>query len=251
MRTVILAGVTGVLLASAADVRAEVSVRTDRYGRYVTTQIHVTHTETRSDDGLWAYRGLAERGTQVLNPDGDRNGDLWPVIVESNLAPFHPWAVWSRFDGSGYQIAWSVWTGSAWTEIKSLHQHTPGDDLDPDIAFDPAGNPSVVWSREEGGVSHVYWSRFVKKGFTPPMAISETHEDGRYPQILSNDGRSMVVEYTGASGTVQRTVAFAVPGTITDDINPLDRHAGTTPVFTGKQNGAAEPQIDPRSRPQR
>ena len=228
----------------------EVSVRTDRDGHYVTTQIQLSKSGLGNDEGLWGHRGVAERNLQVLNPDGDRNGDLWPLIVESNITPHYPWAVWSRYEGLGYRLVWSLWNGTEWQEIGPVNGRASGDELDPDLAFDPQGRPSLVWSREEGGIHQIYFSRFVKKRFIPAVLVSDPTESGRYPQILSNDGERIVVEYTGIGGTIRRTVVLSQPVTITDDINPVGYDTGTTPVFTGTKN-SSEAVIGRRSRPLR
>jgi hypothetical protein len=112
MRTTILTAISCLLLASTYALHAEVSVRTDRDGHYVTTQIQLNKSGFHGDQGPWEHRGLAERHSQVLNPDGDSQGDLWPLIIESNLTPHYPWAVWSRFEEAGYRLVWSMWTGT-------------------------------------------------------------------------------------------------------------------------------------------
>jgi hypothetical protein len=240
----ILAGIVATVMVSGlVAVRAEVSVRTDRDGRYVTTQIDVDKGTPRESGSVWSHRGLAGRDSDVLNPDGDRNGDLWPVVIESPRPPFHPWAVWSRFEGSGYRLVWSVWTPDGWQQASPVSLKGLGNDLDPDLAFDREGRPVVVWTHEEGESTLVLMSVFHKKGFMPPVLVSRVTENGQYPEIVSASREAVQVEYVTSAGTVQRTISFSEPGTITDDINPLgyDADDGSIPIFTGSTNAPGIP----------
>jgi len=215
--------VTVVCIAAAilcADARAEVRVITDRYGEYKMTRVM-----TAGRGGLiWTPFHRGSRRT-ALNVRGDRNGDLWPTVGESNLAPHHPWAVWSRLDSTHYKLAWSRWTRSGWDPIRWLQPpgDAVGDSLDADIAFGEAGRPFVVWWREEDGVGKIYVSLFLQTVWMQAFQVSETHVDSRYPSIVMDDDQILRVRYDTPEGTMEQSLALIDPGTITDDINPLDR----------------------------
>ena len=98
-------------------------------------------------------------------------------LQRARRTPHYPWAVWSRFEEAGYRLVWSMWTGTEWKDVGEVNGRVLGDELDPDIAFDPRGRPSLVWSREEGGVHRIYFSRFVKEGFLNPILVSDPTEN--------------------------------------------------------------------------
>ena len=218
--SVFLIGLAGLLLAAVGELRAEVSVRTDRAGNYIATQIVTTNL--RGDAVIWGMRGRMPSRHHVLNPKGDLHGDLWPVIVESTLAPRLPWIVWSRFNGTDFDLAWSRWTAQGWRPVDAvLAEPSPGDDLDPDIAFDGDGQAYLAWSREAEGVFEVQLSVWGKRIWMSPVRVSEPGVDSRYPVIVGFGNGSVDVEFTTPTGTVVQRVLFSTPGTITDDINPV------------------------------
>lgn len=212
---------TGILLllGFVADARAEVSVRTDRRGAYVSTQ--VIYSARLAPDRVWASQGRGGRHTNALNPLGDANGDLWPTIAESPRAPYHPWVIWSRFNGTEYDLAWSRWTTTGWTPVTLLFQDGgAGDDLDTDLAFDGEGRPYVAWWRDEAGGGRVYISVFLNQGWSTPYPVTEAGQDCRYPGITVHARDALTVEYETEGATVSQMVVLDLPDTITDDINP-------------------------------
>ena len=116
LRVLTVIGLCLLIPGLSLEVSAEVSVRTDRAGRYVSTQMSTTGA--RGEPVVWGLRGRASRRLHVLNPTGDLNGDLWPVILEVPHDDNRPWIVWSRFNGTDYDLAWSRWqAGEGWSEI--------------------------------------------------------------------------------------------------------------------------------------
>jgi hypothetical protein len=159
---------------------------------------------------------------QVLNTTGDINGDLWPQILESPAAPHYPMVVWSRFNGSNYDMAWSRWTGAGWAPIRYIAKRpTPGDDLDPDLAFDSIGRPYVTWWAEmEDGGGMVFFSAFLSDRWLPPVLISNPAVDSRLPVLEVSSSRELSVTYETPGGSVTQYITFTSPNTITEDINP-------------------------------
>jgi hypothetical protein len=208
------------ILGLAFPARAEVRVVTDRHGVYKTTRVLQGGERTN----VWSPVRRAGRAA-ALNLFGDRNGDLFPTIRESRVAPHYPWIVWSRFNRAQYDLAWSRWTDGAWEPVRWLEPSSsiPGDSLDADLRFDLSGRPYVVWWRNEGGVGRIYISVFLDgRRWMPSLAISEEGQDSRYPALEIETPDEAVVRYETEGGTVEQTVRFDLPDTITDDINPLD-----------------------------
>jgi hypothetical protein len=203
--------------------QAEVRVRTAPGGEYLSTQIVPGGPPWRK--GIWSSRarGGMRRGGAVLNAWGDRLGDLYPAIGEQNQTPHHPWAVWSRFNGSDYDLVYSWWT-YAWSPITRVTiESLGGDDLDPDVAFSRAGRPWVAWWNRDldDGHGSVYYSVFGNTGWIEPVKISNDTVGGRRPTIEIKD-QGMLIHYRSDDGSERITsrVALFDPNTITDDIDP-------------------------------
>ena len=88
-----------------------------------------------------------------LNPEGDLYHDGPPSIVVNPVTGL-PEAVWSYWDGSFYQVAWSRFNGVAWTMISTPlgldYQYLTADErqnFDPKLWIDQVGNRRVVWWR--------------------------------------------------------------------------------------------------------
>jgi hypothetical protein len=219
LRGLVTAGICLIVIGTTVAL-AEVSVRLDRQGNYAATQ--VLTKSARGEPVVWGMHGRAYRRAHALNPRGDLLGDLWPVITEPEIAPHHPWVVWSRFNGDDFDLVWSRWADGGWRPIRPVAvAPTVGDDLDPDMTFNTEGRPYLVWSREENGVSRVYFSTFLVLQWMPGFQISEEGVDSRYPAIVDRFGDAIQVEFDTPQGKARKWVVFNRPVTITDDINPL------------------------------
>ena len=208
------------ILSACAPAFAEVSVRTDRNGDYIATQVFYAGV----DDALkkvWSPRGRGIRKVEVLNEFGDANGDLWPEIRESSIAPHYPLVVWSRFSGTEFDLAWSTWTGENWRTVEWVFgENEAGDDLDPDLVFDSQGQAYLVWWRDEDGDGRVYLSTLLLSRWTRPLLVSDVAVNSRYPSIEVDEKDLLTVSYETSDGTVVKAVAFTYPDTITDDAHP-------------------------------
>jgi len=199
---------------------AGLAARTDRGGKYAGTRMSGDDEQTGNPG--WQPPRKRVAGAHPLNPFGVANGDLWPTVAESNISPYYPWVVWSRFNGENYDMAWSRWRGRDWTPVQWIEQKsTPGDDLDADIDFNFQGRPYAVWWREENGIGQVFISVFLIESWTTAWPVSTAGVDSRYPTVDVGGPGQIVVEYETAEGFLKQTVLFSRPVTITDDINPL------------------------------
>ena len=209
-------------LGAATGVNAEVAVQTDATGDYVSTVL--VPGGPQWNPGIWSPRARAglRRGSAVLNPLGDRLGDLIPTVAENRVAPNYPWAVWSRFNGRDYDLVWASWD-RAWSRVSPvLRGDSPGDDLDPSLAFSENGRPMVAWwTRNEEGRGTVWFSMFLAEGWMTPVKVSRDLFGGRRPELYAGDGRIEVVYESSEGGLhLSTTLRITEPTTITDDIDP-------------------------------
>jgi len=221
---------TALLLPLCIVAEAGVSVRNGRDGRNggkrVSPRLTLAHNQSPwgvvpSDLGaVWTLGRWHRSLDTTLNPDGAHRGDLWPTIVSHNVTPHYPWVVWSRFNGQDYDLVWSRWLGDGWQAIDNVEMDPSGtDELDADLAFDPAGRPYLVWWRSERK-GQVYLSAYRQGQWTRPFRVSLTGRDSRYPIVALLDVDRIQVEYRVPRGLESRLVVFPDPVTITDDINP-------------------------------
>ena len=203
-----------------SPLRAEVAAEVDALGSYLRTVVF--SNASVKNPKIWSTHH--QRPSFVaLNPNGDANGDLFPVIVEDPARFNSPWVAWSRFNGVDYDLAWSRWD-DGWSGIRwVVSAFGPGgDDLDPTLALDATGRPFLAWWRNEQGVGRVYLSTFLSSRWSEPQAVSDSGVDSRYPE-LNVDGSLIVVSYVTASGPEERfTVLEPGPDSINDDLNPFE-----------------------------
>jgi len=235
MKRDILACAIFSLISTGLAVRtdAEVRVRVRADGEYDSTLIIPGGARWRQ--GIWSTRarlGL-RRESAVLNPLGDRFGDLMPSIGENTGAPFHPLAVWSRFNGNDYDLVFAAWR-YGWSAISRVTSESlSGDDLNPNVAFSNAGRPLVAWwNRDlEDGHGTVYYSVFGRRGWVVPIKISADSVGGRQPTIEIGNG-TIVIHYMSDDGSeeISYQVTHLDPATITGDIDPQGSLGGDTPT---------------------
>ena len=207
------------LLLVCAPARAELSAEVDAFGTYVRTVLVTSGSERR----LKIWSPFRSRATGLmLNSAGDATGDGWPAIVESPVDR-KPWVVWSHFDGSGFDLAWSRFEAGKWLPVQSLLPPDDGaPDLDPVIAFDESGRPYVVWWRNQQGRGQVYLSVFLATRWMGALPVSDTDEDARTPTLVTLAGGQLQISYVTPAGKVTKVVVPKFGDTITDDVNPFD-----------------------------
>jgi hypothetical protein len=209
--------------------RAEVAAQLDPEGRYLFTRV----TRIGQDQAdVWSVRPgmrLALRGV-ALNPMGDRIGDADPFVAESPVAPHHAWVVWGRYKGQSgdYDLVWSRWLGRRWTVPRTvrIEPDPHGDDLDPQVRMNESGRPFLVWWRNTDGRGQVFFSVFVLGRWTDPLPVSPDAVHATHPSIQAISDDEVVIRYETREGPQTQSVAFSVPVSITDDINPQVRLNG-------------------------
>lgn len=223
-------GAAIVVVAALSMAHAEVSAELDSAGNYLRTVI-IANASTRNVK-VWAV-GRSRADAVPLNPYGDANGDLWPVIEENPMNGRLPWVVWSRFNGRGFDLAWSNFSKRAWSPLSWVESaSTAGDDLDPDVSFDVDGRPHLAWWRNENGVGRVYLSLFLVTHWMAAYPVSDPGVDSINPEITVLSDRRIQVDYDTPAGHVTRIITFNRPSTITDDIEPFGRMKVTETTTT-------------------
>lgn len=206
-------------LLGPSPARAEVSVETDPTGNYLRTVVYA-YTSPRQVR-VWAvqrFRPLAF----PLNRHGDLSRDSWPTVVENPAAGRWPWVFWSRFNGADYDLVFSRWLGTGWSEI-SWVEPAPGvgDDLDPSAAFDGGGTPYLAWWRDERGRGSVYLTWFTAGRWAGALLLSDPSRDSRHPAVTVLPDGTVRVDYETPQGPATAFVSFRKPLTITDDLAPV------------------------------
>ncbi len=146
----------------------------------------------------------------LLNPIGDNLGDLAPVI-RTHPGTGLPWVFWSRNVAGLKQVVFAAWGEAGWTApqpVVPVDALPVQDELDPEVAFDAAGTPFLVWWRG-GDVGEVYFATRVGGVWTPPLRLSQTAVDSRRPTVAV-DGTRAVLSWTTPAGLVTRTIETAV-----------------------------------------
>jgi len=208
------------ILVCALPARGEVSAETDLSGKYIRTM--VSANASVKNLRIWTV-GRTRPTYWPLNPAGDVTGDLWPYIAESPTQDRWPWVAWSRFNGRDYDLVWSRWTAQGWTPVADVEAASPSADaLEASMAFDPEGRPLLVWlTRGDDGRGHVDLSLFLNSRWMSPFRVSDWNEDALNPSIVVRSDGTIEVSYDTPRGRVTRTIKFARPSTITDDITPF------------------------------
>jgi len=208
-----------IVAAVAPVAHGEVCAQVDQQGRFV--RMMVLSRVTVDDVVIWTVTRQIP-GNVPLNPLGDFNRDLWPVFAQDPNDGNRPWVVWSRFNGTTYDLAWSRWGSDGWRDIEWL-QETPtaGNDVDPELDLDDNGRPYVSWWADEGGLGKVYFSLYLDTKWMARYQISADGVDSRYPEMTINEDGSVTIVYETPRGAETRTVVFVEGVSITDDADPI------------------------------
>ena len=131
-----------------------------------------------------------------------------PLFLDAAADPAgRPWLVWSAYDGEDYEITWTRWNGSAWSEEEKLTDNRDADAF-PSLAFIRGVVPVVVWSRSgrSGGAVH---ARFMEAGVWGPE-VEVVGGAGRMivnPRTAVRDGR-LVISWQSGDAVVSKSLTF-------------------------------------------
>ncbi len=229
---------TLLLLCVPALALAEISVQVDHEGKYK-RYFYLTRGEGRAR-AVWQQVRPSVQLPLLLNPLGDNLGDLAPLI-RSHPVTGYPWVVWSRNIGNLKQLGFARWDEAGWTPPLAIATDAATlvyDELDPDLAFDSAGTPYLVWWRAEQ-VAQVYFSTIVRGVWTPPLRLSAEGMDSKTPTITL-DGTQAIITYQTGSGpvtSIQETAVLVQSATNLMDspTPPLNTPPATSgPTYPGR-----------------
>ena len=202
-----LAGLLAVAAFTVTDLRAEVTVIRDSSGGLIgTLQMFEIGT---GGGNIWSPVRTSADPALLLNPDGDLYGDGPPSVV-MNPVSHMPEAVWSYWDGTHFQIAWSRFDGTAWSMVQTaagpdFEYLTSGDrqNFDPKFWIDGAGNRRVAWWRDSLASVDEVVVAVLPAGETQwwtPQRISTDGVPARRPDIrtFSRFGTFIVAEESNA-----------------------------------------------------
>lgn len=172
---------------------AEVSVVLDGQGRYVKTMTLFKAKQHKTF--YWEPVRKGVPGYCLLNMTGDLNGDGQPRLAEH---PFEktPWAVWPHFDGHDFEIAFSQWTGTGWSDPAIIgNMNNEVDDMEPSIAFEASGIPFVTFTRK-AKTSQIYVTAFLHGKWLNPILVSDPAINCSQPSLIFQRDIALVVFLT-------------------------------------------------------
>ena len=128
---------------------------------------------------IWAnrYTQAAGWGTATLLETDNAGSAFWPQVAID--AAGDAVAVWYQSDGTRTNIWASRYTaGAGWATAVLLENDDAGGAVDPQVALDPGGNATVVWSQSDGTRPSIWANRYtVGSGWGAP-ALIETDDAG-------------------------------------------------------------------------
>jgi hypothetical protein len=155
----------------------------------------------------------------LLDVDGGLRNDGRP---DEAFDPETGWPVvtWARSAGSGYDIAFSSWTGEHWSEIEFLAS-SAHDEMDPRAHIDAfrktfiiwwiAGSPDKVFlTSRAGGVIHWKDQTLIANDARRPSVV--THDDWivvAFERDLAAGGQEVVVAFIAEDGSIATEILAA------------------------------------------
>lgn len=121
--------------------------------------------------------------------------DYFPAIgIDRYERPVAIWAGWGNISGNyQYDIFYSVYNGSSWSQREMIHPLDPAFDINPSLAMDSSGNLWVSWESRKNVNSDIYASYFDGNTWSFPQQVTWNNADEREPEILCDgDGRIWV-----------------------------------------------------------
>jgi hypothetical protein len=208
-----------VVLAAAGGVsaRAEVAAALDGSGAYACMAYNFAMVEGRLQ--VWTP-GTPDASRVPLNVTGDALGDLAPTVAESPIDGRWPIAVWPRMNGSNYDLAYAVWSGSGWTPARFVATDNTWNDLEPRLVINSLGEAFMVWWGEQKGLGTVYFSMYTMGRWTTPVTISRSRVDSRRPNLALRGDSLIRVSIQTPTGVDYHDVSISRSDTITDDLDP-------------------------------
>ena len=126
-------------------------------------------------------------------------GSQWrePCALTSNPAipHFHPavavdftgnpQVVWSGFDGQDYEILFSKWTGTQWSNTENISDNTDFSDTQPSLELLFHTIPIVSWTRSKNGKRDIFLSMRLGTKWTEAVNLSNDATFNKRSKIIS------------------------------------------------------------------
>lgn len=140
-------------------------------------EVEVTGTAKATGTALrWTkQRPQGGKDTGYIPGTEDTTIDRDPA-VEIEPGTGRPIVVWSRFDGTGFNLFYSRYDGTAWCPARALYRGD-GDDYEPQIRFG-ATSLHVSWRQEISGISTWYRSSYLAATLDPIYGPERIADDG-------------------------------------------------------------------------
>jgi hypothetical protein len=140
-------------------------------------------------DEIWGKFG--DNPNRVsLNENGDLNCDQVPSFSINPTTGFLE-VVWSKFDGTDYEVAYSCFNGSEWSSYDVITNNS-FNDFDPYLAFSDDGIIKVTWWSDEP-IPQVYYKIRKANGlWSLKLRISDPFETSRFPSIAALNHLSFI-----------------------------------------------------------
>lgn len=233
------------LLLVAAPLSAEVSVTRESDG---TARLFFA----TGPDGPWDQLRSEVAAPDLLNADGDLEGDSWPEMLvnpDSDL----PDVVWSS-GGDNREIMMSWHDGDAWQSAVNLSNSAGNDEL-PALAADEHGNRFVVWTRSRTSRDLVLFTALAGDDHsqTSVFELSERHDSARRAILGIDSIGDVYAVYEEAHNGNDPVMYLAIDRIEVDrDEDGYLSHSGESPIdiarsvtiTTAAETGAAlHPQV--------
>ncbi len=173
---------------------------------------YATEVASRAVDAPWS-------AASALSSPGQDTFDT-PQVASAGGRTM---VVWQHRDGDAWVVAASERTATGWATPQDLSESGPDEDAwDPQVAIDPAGNATAVWSRVEGTKRVVQAARAVAldgRGWSEAIDLSARGSDAWHPQVAVDPAGNTTTAWShkaDGSWTVQARGLDAAGPVVTD-----------------------------------
>jgi uncharacterized membrane-anchored protein len=237
--------------ASTGTWGTEELIESSNVGHAIAPQIAVDSTGNaiavwRQDVGdinIYANRYTASTGswgTAELIESNSVGNTVSPQIAVDSTG--NAIAVWQQSDGIDESIYANRYTAStdSWGTAELIESGNNGQAVQPQIAFDSAGNAIAVWSQSDGGLSNIYSNRYTAgAGWgTAELIATGDADNADRPQIAIDSNGNAIVVWRELSALGAKVSIYASRYTASTD------SWGTEELLENSDDGHAfDPQI--------
>jgi hypothetical protein len=174
------------VLIFSSSVYSELSVLLDDNGNF--SGIIFSYNDAPENEFWKKFSNSSNR--ILLNENGDCNLDGEPHFAIDPTAGL-PAVVWSKFDGNDYEIAYSYFNGSIWSNYEFLTDNDQND-FDSRLAFNNEGTIKVTWWVDEPVPEIYYKIRKNSEPWSSSVRVSNISENSKYPSLVASADTSYI-----------------------------------------------------------